>query len=399
MERSHSEYVKSLQQNDGRQWNIEEDAYGKSRYYEIDLEEQAKLTSQEGKTAKRNRKAREQMTKKTWKGDKPWVYQMGYNTCVGRYSGTEKYPNLSGSSLNRKKRHRVKPEKRLPAQTIMHIFSGRSRGKVKDKATAFFRSIGKTRVFVTLTFVQDITDKRGVQILNKFLTVLRKEKGGLQYLWVAEHQEETRTTIHFHILINRKLPIKRYNALWVLQQYNAGLIGYRANGEAVSMEEVKKRFEYDMNSRFKKNDPDSMQAVFNSFDIKPAYNIYGLSKYLTQYITNQKKKDEFGCLNWHCSRRVSKLFTKEVVSPSTFRYLQSFVNYKVNKETKQTGECWTPDIITRKFFTLIYINNKGIAPKILRQLETVNKWIIDEFEPDRLPMIDNEYYIKNICKT
>ena len=302
-----------------------------------------------------------------------------------------------GSSLNRKKviKKRISKEKSTGA---VHVFSSRSRGKVKDKSMAFYRSIAKDRIFLTLTFIQDIPDKLGVQILNKFLTVLRKEKPGLQYLWVAEHQEETRSTIHFHIILNRRLPIKRYNALWVLQQYNAGLIGHRENGEEISKQEIERRYNHDMTSMFRKKDPDSVMAVLNPFHIEKAYGINKLAHYLTKYITDQKKDDPFGCLNWHCSRRVSKLFTKEIVSPSTFAYLLSFVNYRVDR---QTGECFTPKVLAKAFYTMVYVNNKGAPLQRLKQLEAVNKWLIKEQvrDPDReqLAVLDDDLYRKVIC--
>ena len=343
------------------------------------------------------RQARLQMKKRISKPDKPFVWRLGYNHCIGQFNQSDNYPTLSGSSLNRaKKPVKEKEEKEDPAPAKPHVFSPRSRGKVKDKATAFFQASENNRTFLTLTFIDDVSDAVGVGILNKFLTVLRKEKTQeLQYLWVAEHQELNRKTIHFHILLNRRLPVKRYNALWVLQQYNAGLVGRKENGEVIDKKEIMQRYNHDMNSAFRKKDPDGIMAVLNPFHIEKAYNIDGLSFYLTKYITKQQKNDEFGCLNWHCSRRVSKLFTKEVVSPSTFSYLLSFNNIKVDKKT---GQCWTPKVLKKQFFTMVYVNNKYAPLTRLRQMETVNKWIMAEFDPDKLPMIDDMLYRRIVWK-
>lgn len=340
------------------------------------------------------RQARMLLKKKTRPEQRPYTWRLGYNHCVGQYA-SETYPTLSGSSINRKKKSAKKKTEKSEPGTVIHKFSTRSRGKVKDKATAFFRSTPHNRTFVTLTFIQDLTHLKAVQTLNKFLTVLRTERPGLQYLWVAEKQEENNGRIHFHMLLNRRLPIKRYNALWVLQQYNSGLVAHRANGEQIGREEIETRYRYDITSKFKKNDPDSMMAVLNPFDIEKAYNIHGLSHYLTKYITKQQKDEEFTCLNWHCSRRVSKLFTKEVVSPSTFAYLMSLANYKINKKT---GECWAPVKLQRQFFTMVYVNNKGAPLSRLKQLEKVNKWVLNDFDPDKLTMIDDLLYKKVICK-
>lgn len=402
MEYSHAEWLKSVSENDGRQWLIEENplvdptsGQPMARYFEIIPDQAIKLTGGEGRAAKRTRKAREQLKKKTSKEAKPFVWQLGYNHCIGRWPGQDDYPAFSGSSMNRKKAKPRPPTK--ASENAIHIFSPRSRGKVKDKATAFYRSASGDRVFVTLTFIQDVTDKEGVQILNKFLTVLRKEKPGLQYLWVAEHQEESRSTIHFHVIMNRRLPVKRYNALWVLQQYNAGLIGKTAAGEEISREEIERRYNYDMTSKFKKKDPDSMMAALNPFDVERTYGVNGLAYYLTKYISKQKKKDPFGCLNWHCSRRVSRLFTKEVVSPSTFAYLQTFKNYKVDTKT---GECFAPPVLSHQFFTMIYVHNKGAPLARLKRLENLNKWVMKEdFTTERKNLLMTDMvYRKNLLQ-
>lgn len=400
MQQSHSQWIESLTNGDPRKWIVEEGPDGQGTYWVFDENELPKLPGGEGPVAKRKRKVRETLAKKVSKEGKSFTWRLGYNHCIGQWTGSERYPTLSGSSLNRKNKPAKERLSKPNTEPIAHIFSARSRGKVKDKATAFYRSISGNRIFLTLTFIELIPDKLGVEILNKFLTVLRKEQRGLEYLWVSEPQEDNHDNIHFHILLNRRLPIKRYNALWVLQQYNSGLTGHRANGETIPKEEIERRYQYDMTTtKFTKKDPDSMMAVLNPFHIEKAYQMNGLAFYLTKYITKQKGKHEFGCLPWHCSRRVSKLFTKEVVSPSTFAYLNSFVNYKVNKET---GECFTPDVICRPFFTMVYINNKGAPLPRLKQLEIVNKWLIKEQvrDPDRqqLAVLDDDLYRKIICK-
>jgi hypothetical protein len=366
--------------------------YVTERYIDPDGKKQKRYFT---KSAWAKRQARMLMKKKTSPEGKAYVWKLGYNHCVGQFA-PETYPTLSGSSLNRKKKPSKKQEDPPEPGTTIHKFSARSRGKVKDKATAFFRATPHNRTFLTLTFIQDLTDYEGVQILNKFLTVLRSEKAGLQYLWVAERQQLNNGRIHFHLLLNRRLPIKRYNALWVLQQYNSGLVGHKENGDIIEKEEVEKRYQYDITSKFRKKDPDSMMAVLNPFDIEPAYNINGLSYYLTKYITKQKKDMEFTCLTWHCSRRISKLFTKEVVSPSTFAYLMSLNNYKIDLKT---GECWAPHKLQTTFFTMVYVNNKGAPLSRLKQLEKVNKWVLNNFDPGQLRMIDDFLYRKIIWKS
>src|ERR1700750_1360381 len=156
-----------------------------------------KLTNPEKITVIRKR-SRHQMAKKVGKPTKPWVWRIGYNNCTGQWVQSEEIPVLSGSSLNRKK---VKSKPSPPAGPVMHKFSTRSKAKARDKATAFFRSIFKDRVFLTLTFIDDVTDRDGVKILNKFLTVLRKDNPKVEYCWFAQHQLKTTGRIHFHCIL------------------------------------------------------------------------------------------------------------------------------------------------------------------------------------------------------
>lgn len=269
----------------------------------------------------------------------------------------------------------------LPLGFGLHVLSARSRGKIKDKATAFFRACPGDRVFCTLTFITAVDDQTGVTILNKYLTALRKEFPKLQYLWVAERQTKNKdfpNNIHFHIILNKRLPVRRWNALWVMQQYNSGLTGKNQYGETVGMREIQERFE-----------DKTIHKVFNPVDVKRVRSIGGLSMYLTKYITKQAKNQPFGCAPWHCSRRVSRMFTRTTVSPSTFRYMKSFRNYSVDKDT---GECREPLEIVKPYYTIIYVNNKAAPLPFLKELEQVNKWILGGLEIDKLWMMDDEQY-------
>ena len=269
----------------------------------------------------------------------------------------------------------------------IYVLSSRSRGKIKDKATAFFRSCPGERVFCTLTFVAPVSDRTGVAILNKFLTQLRKRFKALQYLWVAERQDNG--NIHFHIILNNRLPIRKYNALWVLQQYKSGLRGQTQFGTPVGMEEIEQRYRNG-----------SIHRVFNPVDVKRVRSIAGLSSYLTKYITKQKKNTYFGCLPWHCSRGVSKLFTKAIVGPSVFSYMMSLSNCKLDKAT---GEVFMPQMIRPKGFglaILVYVNKKDAPLPYLRKMEQINKWLIKGMEVDRgyLDSLDDDSYRKWFCK-
>jgi hypothetical protein len=400
----------------------------------------------------RNRKARQFMGRKVSKNARGYTYSMGYNHCSGYYTTGRNYARFGGSSLNRDKKLRydqfkkeeLAPNERASVRMAAKIakeyiyvrrevppievsdcsgrqdrasvrrfemwlrstgyrptdrislpiyqLSSRSRGKIRDKATAFFRSCPGERVFCTLTFVAAVDDGAAVAILNKYLTALRKEFTNLQYLWVAERQTKNPkfpNNIHFHIILNKRLPIRRWNALWVVQQYNAGLTGENEYGETISMQEIRERFEHG-----------TIHKIFNPVDVKRVRSVAGLSAYLTKYITKQKDT-WFACSPWHCSRGVSRLFTKATVAKSGFDYLMSLHNCKVDKST---GEVFMPRMIRPKgkgggFCHIVYVNKKDAPLRYLREMEQVNKWLIKNVPMEGyLDTIDDEIYRTQICK-
>jgi ribosomal protein S17E len=390
------DYLLSKQTDDGRKWLLEEEDVdtGSCRYVEVVEERNPYARTGDGPAIERAKKARGFLYRKVSPLPKAYTCRLGYHRCVSQYTGEGEYPEFSGSSLNRKRYPSKKAKPR--SEEVVHIFSDRSKTKVRDKATAFFRCLKRDdRIFLTLTFIEHVPDDQAVKILNKFLTVVRKERHGFQYHWVAEHQPENQAhTIHYHILLNRRLPIRRYNALWTLQQYNAGLQGKTADGRVIPIQEIRDRYEYDMTAKFRKKDPDSIQAVLNPAHIIKAYGINALAGYLTKYITKQKK-EEFRCLNWHCSRKVSRLFTRQVVEFSTFSYLKSFSNYRVDYKT---GECQPATMITRPFFSMIVVNNRKTVLERLKKMEVINAWLMDGFLPDTVPKLDNDLYLRIWCK-
>jgi hypothetical protein len=386
------------------------------------------------------RKCRQLLASRKYPNERNYAWSMGYNNLTAKYTPEgSPWSRFTGSSINRKPKPMYN-EKNIPPGTAdllklarkvfaemsrlgrvipwqainflrrqdaesegefrlwlseqverdvftdygMHVLSARSRGKIKDKATAFFRASAGDRVFCTLTFVDAVSDRTGVAILNKFLTSLRKKFSNLQFLWVAERQEKNTDypgNIHFHLILNKRLPVRYYNALWVLQQYNAGLRAKNKWGELITMEEVDRRFK-----------DRTMQKILNPLDVKRVRSISGLSMYLTKYITKQKKNDPFGCACWHCSRKVSRLFTRAAVDRSAFAYMMSLENAKVDKKT---GEVMgMPVQITGSFYVMVYVNNKEGPLKYLREMEQINKWMLKEgLKVGRDDIsIDNNFY-------
>lgn len=407
---SHSEYLKSLHEADGRKWLITEKNVdtGEAEYREIFPDERNPYTDDANPYRKalyeKKRKRRAYLHQvdeggvskvtRSKEPDTPYTWRLGYHACTAQYTGGDNVSTLSGSSLSRKQRSTekilakrrgvLKKSKPLEKPILLakgkgimykskpepiHRMSKRTKAKIRDKATAFYRSI-PNRIFVTLTFIEHVDDKVGKKILNKFLTVVRREVKGFQYLLISEHQpQRQQRTIHFHMLCNRRLTIRRFNNLWVLQQYNAGLTGHRANGEAISKAEIQARYK-----------DGSIQKVLNPVKAEKAHCLSAISWYITKYVTKQKRTEKFGCLTWQCSRRVSSLFTSQVVSPSAFAFLRSFRNWKLDR---QTGEIFQPRESGGPFHKVIYVNNKPVVLENLRMLETVNEWLMKEPEPDR----------------
>jgi hypothetical protein len=398
----------------------------------------------------RYRRVRALMHKKVSRDQPAYTWSMGYNNLVGRYSPGGNYAKFSGSSLNRKPKqsklslygeglqaatdYLIAVVRKAAANFArngaspasfynwfvwqddesagelrnwlsstqgalydlgvpIHVLSARSRGKIKDKATAFFRSCPGSRVFCTLSFIASVDDRTGVAILNKFLVSLRKEFINVEYLWVAERQMKTTGNVHFHMIFNKRLPVGRWNAMWVLQQYNAGLVGKDKWGNEVTKEQIMEAYAKDVKEKFINK---RVQKIFNPFDIKRVGgSVEKLSNYLTKYITKQEKHQPFGCAVWHCSRRVSRLFTRATVGPSAFRYMLSFRNYGVNKET---GEVFEPRVKKEAFYVIVYAQNKSAPLQMLRELEQVNKWLMEGMEGVSPPEIDDEKYAKFFCK-
>src|SRR6202789_189348 len=407
-----------------------ESRYGKSRGSFAERA-QRKFKSQTRTGTKQSRHSR------ITPDEKGYSWSMGYNNCVGRYTGEQSYSRFTGSSLNRKPAQlklflddkylspdlsKLSPGARdsiklaiaaakklrrsgLPIPEAIrnflilqtednerefrswlslsqdrpvigmgvpvHMLSPRSRGKIKDKATAFFRASAGDRVFCTLTFIAAVDDQTGVSILNKFLTGLRKEFPKLQYLWVAERQTKNIDyphNIHFHMILNKRLPIGRWNAMWVLQQYNCGLVGKDEFGDKIDKDQIIELYRLDAIENFRGfvgrtgKRISRIQKVLNPMDIRKVKSVGGLSMYLTKYITKQEKGVPFSCAVWHCSRKVSRLFTRAAVGLSAFAYMMGLDNARVDKST---GECWMPERVKPKkpgdnFFVMVCANNKTL---------------------------------------
>jgi hypothetical protein len=158
-----------------------------------------------------------------------------------------------------------------------------NKSKVRKKCNAFSRleKSKKFLAFYSISFPCGLSDETGYKIYNTWLTRCRKNCGLTSYLWVAERQKNG--TIHFHLLTNDFMPIKKVNGFMA-----SCLLSEKKNG-IEALKEVN-------------------PGKYNGVDVKKVDKARkSLIGYLTKYIT--KNDIEFTHLPWHCSRDVSRLFT------------------------------------------------------------------------------------------
>jgi hypothetical protein len=179
-----------------------------------------------------------------------------------------------------------------------------NRREVRSRILAYIQTqSGKKELyFWTVTFPAKTPDDIAYQAFNTWLTTLRQNKILKNYIWVAERQDgkrkdsngEPTNTIHFHLAIPHKMPVKKANAAMqtILKTFaKRGQINFhpkqckRYNGVDIAKNRKTGR-------------------VVN-FAIKKGAK--ALSNYLTKYVTKNDQK--FSHLAWHNSRGYSSLFT------------------------------------------------------------------------------------------
>lgn len=169
-----------------------------------------------------------------------------------------------------------------PKEKKLRSLSSRTKTKIRNKLFALSGQYKKL-TFLTLTFVNNVTDKLAVKVLGKFLENVKKTDTDFEYLWVAERQTENQTfkdNIHFHLITNKFWNIERYWKYWIDLQAKHSIVPREQSFKASSALDVK-----------------SLTAK----------NVKGISVYLTKYVT--KNKAEFDCQPWNCSKKVSMLYT------------------------------------------------------------------------------------------
>lgn len=385
---------------------------------------------------------RDKMIKRQAPEGPKYVYRQGYNSFTASYSGGRSIHRLSGSSLNRKKNDKEE-FKRLVVQKARQMqeeatgkidpdqwsywywkahdllwndeidksgyrqldsrsvdrnvyrscdeiardrnktrpgMSARTKSKVRDKFTALYRILGDEKVFMTLTFIAEVADKKAVRILNFFLTKMRMGfKLKPHYVWTAEKQKNS--NIHFHMVLNRRIPIHLFNAEWVMCQYKYGLV-YKD----FSLQDMQARYEATLKNEEPTAQAGTIEEILNPLDVENIKHAYGLGYYLTKYVT-KNSTEGLECLNWHCSRSVSRLFTRTVCTRSVYYSALSIKNYRWDKKT---GEGIPPFQTAGSFWQTIYKQNREAYLPELSELEAANRYVLDGLDIGRLRMLDDE---------
>lgn len=258
---------------------------------------------------------------------------------------------FKGSSLDRKKEEKGKPESLEEEQTAIEekeekkerwrSLSSRTKTKIKKKILAFFGQYKKL-TFLTLTFVNEISDRLAVEILAKFLENTKKQDKDFEFLWVAERQTNNNTfkaNIHFHLITNKYWKIEKCWKYWLTLQAKHGIIPRDESFQPTS-----------------------------SFDVKAitSKNAKGIGTYLTKYVT--KNASKYLCQVWNCSKRISQLYTDFYTDHSFLANIQRLEyeqELKIQRVKAEYSEVFYYPLnrITIRFYDRLHEHNKQLFTK------------------------------------
>ena len=223
---------------------------------------------------------------------------------------------FTGSAIQRKK----KPKKSTPKKNDekdknkvkkLRSMSQRTKQKIRKKITCFART-QKRLSFVTLTFLNEVSDEQAVNTLRKFIDNVKKRSIDFQYIWVVERQ--TKNTVfkgnpHFHLITNKHWRIKKWWNYWITLQQKNGIIPREKGYKPSSAFDVKQ---------------------VNSNELKK------ITSYLTKYITKNNAK--FNCQVWNCSKKVSQLYTDFYTTESFLENFEKLNSIKKTFELKDQSD-------------------------------------------------------------
>jgi hypothetical protein len=261
--------------------------------------------------------------------------------------GLDKLGTFGGSSLNRKKAKPLTSKKNRKERAEEateerkkreNRLSPRSRMKIRAKIHAF-TGVVPHLVFVTLTFQNKVEDRQGMKVLKTFLNNVRKRKPEFEYLFVAEKQgrnKKFKGNLHFHLVTNVYWDIKRWWQYWVEVQEKHGILREEGIGMASSAFDVKK---------------------IKSSETRK------IGGYIAGYLS--KSEDTFDCRVWHCSKRISRLYTAFYSGPGFLENLR-----RLEEQDLLGGKVTT---ISKEFCSILFYPLNRVTTRFYDKLHEENR--------------------------
>lgn len=224
--------------------------------------------------------------------------------------------------------------------------------RVLVMTTAMFAQVRQNAYLgmLTVSFPPAVTDLVASQALNTWFTALReKERRVLKnYLWVAERQQNG--TIHYHILIT-----KRVNIVYVNRAMKTVLCNLVRGGVIKYHLSAMKRYNGVDLAKDRKT-----RVVTNFCDPKSRK---ALTRYITKYVT--KNNATFPAAAWGCSRAFSALFTGITCTYMEFQKMQ-FADY-----------CFSDPVLKNQWFEFYpWLRETGPPGSFTSHLTQVNGYIL-----------------------
>lgn len=283
----------------------------------------------------------------------------------------------------------------------IHRMSGRTRGNVKDRLAALYDACAEnSTTFVTLTMIEHCTDHHANRMFRRLARILTTDDPLFDWGRVAEHQpDRPEKTIHFHAVFSKQVRVEYLNALWTQIQYDGGLRGRSLKFcRIIQPMEMLKRYQYTMDNHaagnygkdYKKG---SVQEVFNPATIQKVSSIQGSAAYVAGYVQKQDEGEEFTCRVWDCSRRVSRMFLRQVVGKGVDDILFSEANNRITKKGHVLRPWWTQS----NFSSCIGVANKNLILPEIAMMREANRWIKAGFVVDKVPTVTAGFYQEHIA--
>ena len=280
-----------------------------------------------------------------------------------RHGGAKEITQVPGKGFDLSKNHKIIKEVKVKKKKVQKENADPNiKKETKCKRLAVY-SINKVEVshrikgyvnqmkgekmlyFWTISFPKGTKDDTAFILLNKWLTRLRYERMLKEYIWVTERQENG--TIHFHIVVNRRIDVKKSNKFMracIMYSISTGEIDWtrdsakKYNGVDIAKDRRTKRV-----INFAKQNKQK-----------------ALTSYLTKYIT--KNNSTFTHLAWHSSREYSNLITSVRITNK---------EYSVSK----CGELIQKDKPIETEWYIFYRWKQGAPPDLRQYLAEMNQII------------------------